>query len=163
MCQWSTSIFENSCRCTAFDVLQWKKLTEQIDWLAEQPSQMHCVFEDMKCWGAWDSAFRHKAKEITTSTAWRRGTERGSARRSSLKGRERTIVNKTNIGTVSKATFGKRLRDGVERIWVFERIDAILDWTELKYALYVNELQWDEAWLGEKHMYCTLYEHEEPT
>ena len=42
-----------------------------------------------------------------------RGVERGSARRSSLKGRE--IVNQT----VSKETLGKRLRDGVERIWAF--------------------------------------------
>ena len=33
-----------------------------------------------------------------------RGVERGSARRSSLKGRERAIVNQTNIGTVSKTT-----------------------------------------------------------
>ena len=48
-----------------------------------------------------------------------RGVDRGSARRSSLKGRERVIVNQTNIGTVSKATLGKRLRDGVERIWAF--------------------------------------------
>ena len=40
-------------------------------------------------------------------------------RRSSLKGLERAIVNQTNIGTVSKATLGKRLRDGVKRIWAF--------------------------------------------
>ena len=46
------------------------------------------------------------------------GVER-SARRSFLKGRERAIVNQTNIGTVSKATLGKLLRDGVERIWAF--------------------------------------------
>ena len=48
-----------------------------------------------------------------------RGVERGSVRRSSLKGRERAIVSQTNIGTVSKAMLGKRLRDGVERIWTF--------------------------------------------
>jgi len=48
-----------------------------------------------------------------------RVVERGSARRSSLKGRERAIVNQTNTGTVSKATLGKFLRDGVERIWAF--------------------------------------------
>ena len=30
------------------------------------------------------------------------GVERGSARRFSLKGRERAILNQTNIGTVSK-------------------------------------------------------------
>ena len=47
-----------------------------------------------------------------------RRVERGSARRSSLKGRERDIVSQTNIGTVSKA-LGKLLRDGMERIWAF--------------------------------------------
>ena len=38
------------------------------------------------------------------------GVERGSAGRSSLKGRERAIVSQTNIGTVSKATSGNFLR-----------------------------------------------------
>ena len=50
-----------------------------------------------------------------------RGVERGSARRSSLKGRERAIVSQTNIGTVSKAMLWNLLRDGVERIWAFPR------------------------------------------
>ena len=33
----------------------------------------------------------------------------------------RAIVNQTNIGTVSKATLGKLLRDGVEahKLWAF--------------------------------------------
>ena len=48
-----------------------------------------------------------------------RGVERGSARRSSLKGRERAIVNQTNVGTVSKAMLGTLLGDRVERIWAF--------------------------------------------
>jgi len=48
-----------------------------------------------------------------------KGVERGSPRRSSLKGRERAIVNQTNIETVSKATFGKFLRDAMECIWAF--------------------------------------------
>ena len=58
-----------------------------------------------------------------------RGVERGNARRSSLKGRKRAIVNQTNIGTVSKAALGKLLRDGVERIFMAfsERIDIILN------------------------------------
>ena len=45
-----------------------------------------------------------------------RGVERGSARRSSLKERERAIASHMNIRTVSKAMLGKPLRDGVERI-----------------------------------------------
>ena len=48
-----------------------------------------------------------------------RGVERGSARRSSLKGRERATGSQTNVGTVSKATLWKLLRDGVEGIWAF--------------------------------------------
>ena len=60
-----------------------------------------------------------------------RGVERGRARRSSLKGRERAIVSQTNIGTVSKTTLGKLLRDGVERLWAFsERIDTVLNLTD---------------------------------
>ena len=51
-----------------------------------------------------------------------RGVERGSARRSSLKGRERDLVNQTNIGTLSNATLGKFLSDRMERIWAFPSI-----------------------------------------
>ena len=46
-----------------------------------------------------------------------RVAEKGSARRSSLKGQERAIVCQTNAGTVSKATLEKRLRDWMERIY----------------------------------------------
>lgn len=42
-----------------------------------------------------------------------RGVERRSTRRSPLKGRQ------TNIGTFSKATFVKLLRDGLEHILAF--------------------------------------------
>ena len=48
-----------------------------------------------------------------------RGVERGSARRSSLKGRERVVVNQTKIGPVSKAMLGKPMIDGVGCIWAF--------------------------------------------
>ena len=60
----------------------------------------------------------HKAKDIIPliASVEERGVKRGSARRSSLKGRERVIVNQTNIGIVSKATLEKLLRDGMERI-----------------------------------------------
>ena len=48
-----------------------------------------------------------------------RDEERGSARRSSLKGRERAIVNQTNIGSVSKAVLGTLLGEWVELSWAF--------------------------------------------
>ena len=49
--------------------------------------------------------------------------------RSSLKGRERATVSQANIGTVSKATLVKRLKNEVERIIMSfsERTDIILN------------------------------------
>ena len=90
---------------------------EQIDWRAKQPSQTACFSEDL-----WSLRHYLRAQSQVHHTIGRleeRGEERGSARRSSLKGRERAIVNQTNIETVSKATLRKLLRDGVERIWAF--------------------------------------------
>ena len=48
-----------------------------------------------------------------------RGVEKGSSRHSTLQGRERSVFNQANIGTVLKVTVGKRLRDGAERVWAF--------------------------------------------
>ena len=57
-----------------------------------------------------------------------RGMERGSARRSSLKGRETAIVSQTNIGTVSKATLGVTSeRRGGAHMGNSQRIDTILN------------------------------------
>ena len=86
-------------------------MSEQIDWREKQPSQAARFSKDMKCCEARDTTCAHKAKDTTPSIAWRR--------RSSLKGRERAIVNQTNTGTFSKATLEKLLRDGVEYIWAF--------------------------------------------
>ena len=46
---------ENSCGCTALDMMEWKQMTEQIDWWAKQPSQAACASENLKCCGAWDT------------------------------------------------------------------------------------------------------------
>ena len=48
-----------------------------------------------------------------------RGVEKGSRRHSTLQGRKQSVFNPTNIGTVSRAAFGRLLRDGVERVWAF--------------------------------------------
>ena len=46
-----------------------------------------------------------------------RRAEKGSGRHSTLRGRERSVFNQTkNIGTVSRATLGRLLRDGAERV-----------------------------------------------
>ena len=48
-----------------------------------------------------------------------RGVEKGSGRHSTLQGRQRSVFNQANIGTVSRATLGRLLRDGTERVWAF--------------------------------------------
>ena len=46
----------------------------------------------------------------------KREVEKGSGRHSTLQGRERSVFNQRNIGTVSRATLGRLLRDGAECI-----------------------------------------------
>ena len=46
-----------------------------------------------------------------------------------MKGRERAIVSQTNIGTVSRATLGKLVGDGLERILTFPSAYLELNWT----------------------------------
>ena len=63
----------------------------------------------------------HEAKDITPSIAWRREAWKEEALDDLPSKDERgpSLLKQTNIGTVSKATLGKLLRDGVERIWAF--------------------------------------------
>ena len=119
-CQCFVCAFETSCGCTALDLpdvegndgadrpvgktniksdfhfARYEMLRSLILYMLEQSQGHHTIY---------------RLEE--------RGMGRGSTRRSSLKGRERAIVNETNIGTVSKATLGEPLREEVERIWVF--------------------------------------------
>ena len=64
-----------------------------------------------------------------------RGVEKGSGRHSTLRGRERSMFNETNIDTVSRATLGRLLRDGAERVWAFPSATSHL---ELKLKLAVS-------------------------
>ena len=56
----------------ALDMPEWREMGEQIDWRAKQPSQVACFSENMKCWEAWDTTCRNKAKDITPLITWRR-------------------------------------------------------------------------------------------
>ena len=60
-----------------------------------------------------------KPEPHSTDRLKERGVEKGSGRHSTLQGRERSVFKQANIGTVSKATFGRLLRDGAERVWAF--------------------------------------------
>ena len=58
-----------------------------------------------------------------------RGVEKGSGQHSTIQGREGSVFNQANIGTVSRATLGRLLRDGAECIWAFPSA-TIPSWAE---------------------------------
>ena len=69
-----------------------------------------------------------------------RGVEKGSGGHSTLQGRERSVFNQANIGTVSRATLGRLLRDGVERVRAFPSA-TMPSWaeTETELKLLIDE------------------------
>ena len=67
----SFSCFTLACPWLAGYCFPQREMTEHTDRRAERPSQVVCVSEDLKCWGAWDTACGHKAKAITPLIAWR--------------------------------------------------------------------------------------------
>lgn len=77
-----------------------------------------------------------KIKEMTVDDhlpAPKMGTPRTlSDRRFILKGRKMAVAKQTNSETVSKATLGTILPDGVQRIWTFA-------------SAYVYHLEWHEV------------------
>ena len=92
MCQCAASTFENSCGCTALDMVESMQMTEQLVWLENQPSQMVYAWEDLKCWRTRDTALGHKAKTSSRyGSPW--GERRGKRKCStiSLKGQEMAI------------------------------------------------------------------------
>ena len=60
-----------------------------------------------------------KPEHHSTDRLKERGVEKESGRHSTLQGRERSVFNQTNIGTVLRATLGRLLLDGAERVWAF--------------------------------------------
>ena len=60
-----------------------------------------------------------RSKHHSNNRLKERGVEKGGGRHSTLLGRERSVFNQVNIGTVLRATLGRLLRDGVEHVWAF--------------------------------------------
>ena len=70
------------------------------------------------------------------------GMERGSARRSSLKGRWRAIVHQTQNWNCFRGNFGEASERRMERIWAF-LIAQISSWTELDWPISnITKLHW---------------------
>ena len=76
--------------------------------------------------------------------------ESGGAQQILSKSRERAIVSRTNIGTVSKAKWRKLLRDRVERIWASPSAQtpptAELNWHPLMMILMQSFMSSTVGW-----------------
>ena len=110
-------------------VLAWRKMTKQAERQAKQPSQMACISGDLKCWGAWDTTCKHKAKDIAPSIAWRRCMKRGSAWWSSLEGKRNGHHQSDKYWNCFKAMSKKLLKDGKAHVGFFKSTDTILNCT----------------------------------
>ena len=134
VCRWSTSTLDNSCGCMHCSGYAGVKGNDRADRLAGKATLTSSsllgrseVLRSLRHYLRVQSQGHHTIDRLE-----KRGVERGSARRSSLKRQESVIVNQTNVGTVSKAILEKLPRDGVERIWLFRahRYHLELSWTE---------------------------------
>ena len=82
--------------------------------LFDMRSSVACVSGDTNC--------GHKTEEFTPPIAWRSRKRKRSMvflERTKKTKQKGTVVNQTNIATVSKAMLGKLPGDGVEGIWGF--------------------------------------------
>ena len=80
----------------------------------------------------------------------KRGVEKGSGQRSTLKGRGRATANQTNIATVSKATLGRLLK---RRGWSAYGLSRVLRYhPELNLTELIRKhLVFHHTWLAEKY------------
>ena len=110
--------------CTSVDLLSWHGVSqnERVDTLASTAditSGLQLgraeVLRGLRNFLNMDRPEHHSIDRLKE-----RGVGKGSGRHPTLQGRERSVFNQTNIGTVSRAVLGRLLRDG--------RYDAILSW-----------------------------------
>ena len=122
MRRWSTSTFENSCEnCSGHAGVKGNDRADRMSGKATLTSGLLLGRPEVL------RSLRHYMRaqiQGHIDQLEERGVERGSARRSSLTGRERAIVSQTNTGIVSKATLGKHLR---AHMGLSERVDTILN------------------------------------
>ena len=120
MCQLSTSTFENSCGCTALDMPEWREMTEQVDWRENQPSQMACILEDPRVLRSLRHYLQAQSQgHHTICHLEERGVERGSARRSSLKGRERPSSVRQTLEPFQRQRWGNFWETGWKAYGLF--------------------------------------------
>ena len=118
--------YKDFCGSTVLGMPESVGMNGQIDWQAQQISHLVCSLAGQRCSEAWGT-FRTLPEHCSTDRLKERGVEKGSSRHSTLQGRERSVFNQTNIGTVLKATLG-RLLTRAER-WAFSST-TMSSWAE---------------------------------
>ena len=120
MSQWSTSTFETSSGCTSCPEYAGMKGNDRTNRMASKANLTSGslvgraeMLRSLRYYLQTQSQGHHSIDHLEE-----RGVDAGSARRFSLKGRERAIVCQTNKQTISKTTLGKRLRDGVMMVMI---------------------------------------------
>ena len=117
--------------------LQVHKLSRETGGQSMQPSQVACFSDDLKCWEAWDTTCGHKAKDIIPSIAWKREAWKEEALDNLPWKDERGPSSvRWTLEPFQRQCWGKLPRDGVKRkmMGFSERIDSILNWTELNWT-----------------------------
>jgi len=109
------------------------EMAKQMDCREKQTPQMARVPEDLKGWGAWGITCGFKV-HCAIDRLEERGVKRGTARRSSLRGRKQPIVSQSNCGAIPYAKLRKHLTNELERRWAFpvHRYHLELNWTDLE-------------------------------
>ena len=124
-------------RMNVLDMLESRKTTEQRHWQAKQLWQMVCIWEDLKCWGAWEAIYEQKSRDITPCIIWRGEAEKEEARDNlPCKGPERTIKPTLKLFLIQ--SWGNFWQTAWSAYVVFpERIDIILNGSELASKKWV--------------------------
>ena len=110
----------------------------QTDWQAQQTSHLVCSLAGQTCLEAWGTYWTSTGQITTALITWRKEKWRDKVAKtpcsevdqnSTLRGPEWSLFSCTNIGTIWRATLGRLLRDGVERVWAF-LITTMPSWAE---------------------------------
>ena len=124
----------------------WYRSEQMVCWQAEQPPQVACVSDDLKCWGAGDIKYprakiqgHHTIDRLEDSERRRKG----SGGRSNLKGRDSATVHQTDIGTVWGETLENLCETG--RSIYYGLFCATLKWIEL--SIRARKVNWNNGWV----------------
>ena len=120
--------------------LKSREINGRADRRAKQLSRVTCISENMTCWGAWRTTYRHKAKVIILIDKSPEGERRTTSKPFTIllkklsQRKRKRIFSQVNIWNCFKVNTGNTTeRRGAVQMGFSERVDTIaiiLNWTE---------------------------------